>query len=334
MKQLVRQATGALRWEAQPDPTDPEPREALVRPLAVATCDLDLAVLGGGDLIPGTFPLGHEFVARVTAVGEQVEGVAVGDLVSVPFQISCGGCETCLRGLTANCRTVPPLAGYGLGPIGGLEWGGALADHVRVPFADAMLLRLPGTADPTLLASLSDNLTDAYRTVADVRSDDEVLVIGGGSIGVIAAGMARGLGARVRYVDTDEVRCGIAEEYGAAVDQRPLDAPAPPAELVVHTSARATYLRHALGSVSPGGRLVDTGVFWTPSTAVPLFEMYTTGVTLVTGRAHVRRDMGAVLDLITSGRFDPSPVITVQAPWEEAIDALRLPTVKTVITRS
>ena len=334
MKQLIRHSSGRIQWQALPDPADPVPGAALVRPLAVATCDLDIAILRRGDVIPGTFPLGHEFVARVVEVGSGVERVAVGDLVSVPFQISCGTCTNCVHGLTANCQSVPALAGYGLGSIGGLEWGGAFADWVNVPFADAMLLRLPPDADAALLAGLSDNLTDAYRTVAGTRPGDDVLIIGGGSIGVIAAGMALAHGASVRYVDTDETRCRIAEEYGAAVEQRPLDSPTDPAPRVVHTSARPTQLRNALLSVAPGGHLIDTGVYWTPSTSVPLFDMYVAGVTFETGRAHVRRDMEAVHSLIASGRFDPSPVLTVRADWDEAVEALALTTVKTVITRS
>lgn len=334
MKQLMRHATGDLRWEPQPEAPQLDPGQALVRPLAVATCDLDLAVLGNGDLLPGTFPLGHEFVARVIGVGDGVTNAAEGDLVSVPFQISCGSCDHCRGGLTANCLAVPPLAGYGLGRIGGLEWGAALADWVRVPFADAMLLPLPDDADPALHASLSDNFTDAYRTVAGLRPGDDVLIVGGGSIGVVAAGMALALGAEVRYVDTDDERCRIATQYGATVDQRLLDSPIEVSPLVVHTSARATQLRNALLSVAPGGRLIDTGVYWTPGTELPLFDMYTAGVTFVTGRANVRRDMDAVRDLIASGRFDPSPVLTVRAAWEDATEALRLPTVKTVITRN
>ena len=334
MQQLTYLAPRTLAWEDVPEPAIVDAGDAVVRPVAVATCDLDLAVLARQGLIDGPFPFGHEFVGEVVSAGPAVRTVAAGDRVAVPFQISCGECPECRRGLTASCSAVAPLAGYGLGRLGGLGWGGALTDLVRVPFADAMLVPVPTDVDPALLASLSDNLPDAHRTVRDLRPGEDVLVVGGGSIGVLAAGMAVARGARVRYVDTDASRCRIAEEYGARVDQRVLDAPVTPAERVVHTSARPDQLTQAILSVSPGGVLVDTGVYWSRTTPVPLFAMYTTGVTLTTGRAHVRAEMPAVLELVRERRFDPSPVLTVRAPWEYAAEALLQPTVKTVITRA
>lgn len=334
MQQLTYLAPRTLAWRDVPEPDGVAADAAVVRPLAVATCDLDLAVLARQGLIDGPFAFGHEFVGEVVATGSAVRSVAAGARVAVPFQISCGACPECRRGLTASCSAVAPLAGYGLGRLGGLGWGGALTDLVRVPYADAMLVPVPTDVDPALLASLSDNLPDAHRTVRDVRPGEEVLVVGGGSIGVLAAGMAVAAGARVRYVDTDASRCGIAEGYGARVDQRVLDAPVAPAERVVHTSARPDQLVQALLSVAPGGVLVDTGVYWGRTTPVPLFAMYTTGVTLTTGRANARAGMPAVLDLVREGRFDPTPVLTVRASWEDAAEALLQPTVKTVVSRA
>jgi len=103
----------------------------------VATCDLDTAVNQGRAPLPGSYPFGHEFVGDVTDAGAGVQNVAPGDRVIVPFQISCGHCDRCQRGMTGSCRSVPPLAANGLGTVGALEWGGAIADLVRVPYADA-----------------------------------------------------------------------------------------------------------------------------------------------------------------------------------------------------
>src|SRR5262245_48024743 len=102
MQQLTFVEPGKLEWHDVPDPKIQGDGEALVHPIAVATCDLDKMVVRG--IVPATEPLpfGHECVAEVTEVGDAVESVRPGDLVSVPFQISCGECERCRRGQTGN----------------------------------------------------------------------------------------------------------------------------------------------------------------------------------------------------------------------------------------
>src|SRR6476659_5457475 len=134
MQRLVLDGPGALHWDEAPDP-EPAPGQAVVRPIAVATCDIDVGVLQGAYPLPGPYPFGHEGVADVVAVGEGVASVAVGDRVVVPFQISCGTCRPCRRGRTGNCASHPLMSTFGLGEMGGLDWGGLLADLALVPHA-------------------------------------------------------------------------------------------------------------------------------------------------------------------------------------------------------
>lgn len=333
MEHLTYHGPGLLRWEQVPEPRLRSARSALVRPLAVAACDLDAALMDSRVQLAGPFPLGHEFIAVVTEVGEDVETIQVGERVSVPSQISCGHCERCIRGLTANCRAVPPLSSYGLGTLGGLQWGGALSDLVSVPFADAMALPVPDGLAVEDLASLSENMPDAYRTISSAEAGDDILVVGGGSIGLYATGLAQARGAHVTYVDISEDRCALAERLGAHVEHRRLTGPTEPRPLVVHTSADAVQLRNAVLSTDHGGRCVDTGIFFTSDVSLPLLGMYGTGMTFDTGRAHVRADMPAVLAEITAGRFDPSVITTQVVDFADAADALRVPTTKLVLKR-
>ncbi|MDT5077414.1 MAG: hypothetical protein QOJ80_2051, partial [Mycobacterium sp.] len=185
----------ACSWQDAPDPVIQTTSQALVRPLAVACCDLDVWVSQGGlPMAPG-HALGHEGVAEVVEVGADVTSVRVGDRVIVPFQINCGTCTACLRGATGSCASLPLMAMYGMAPIAGLDGGGFMADLVLVPFADAMLVPLPHAIDPVAVASMSDNIPDGWRTVGPYRSrlaalDDgerRVLVMGRLSIGLYAA---------------------------------------------------------------------------------------------------------------------------------------------------
>src|SRR5947209_202173 len=159
MRQLTLVEPQRLEWSDVDYPEREDGRDALVRPLDVATCDLDALIIAGSTPYRPPIAIGHEGVAEV------VEGPSQGALVSVPFQISCGECDRCRRGLTGNCERVPGLPMYGFGAFGG-DWGGFLSDLVRVPYADHMLAPLPEGVSAEAAASVSDNVVDGWRLVA------------------------------------------------------------------------------------------------------------------------------------------------------------------------
>jgi len=163
-----------LAWRDVPVPPPPGRLGAIVHPVAVATCDLDRALALGATPFALPVGLGHECVAEVLEVGERVTDVRPGQLVVVPFQINCGACPPCRGGRTGNCTAVPPLSMYGFG-LGGGHWGGALSDQLLVPFADAMLVPLPGDLEPAAAASVCDNVSDGFRSRARPASRDVVL---------------------------------------------------------------------------------------------------------------------------------------------------------------
>jgi threonine dehydrogenase-like Zn-dependent dehydrogenase len=228
MRQLTFAGVGRLVWEDVPAPQLTSGDDAIVRPVAVATCDLDAALVSGRAPLPGPFAFGHEFVADVIDIGDAVATVRPGDRVIVPFQVSCGRCDACRRGLTASCATAGAGAAYGMAPIARREWGGALSDTVRVPYADAMLVALPAGLVPASVASVSDNVPDGWRAVAPHlarRPDASVLVVGGaGDVALYAVAVAVALGSpHVDYVDTDVRRLAVAERLGANAIERAVD---------------------------------------------------------------------------------------------------------------
>ena len=195
---------------------------------------------------------------------------------------------------------------YGMRPLGG-DWGGALADVLRVPFADAMLVPLPAGAQPEALASVADNVADGYRAVAGplaAAPGEEVLIVGGWarSVGLYAAACALALGAsRVVFADTDPSRL----ERAAALGAEPLEvaAGAWPAKLgrfpiTVDASGDHAGLHAALRSTAPDGVCTSVAIYFEPLTPVPLLELYTRGCTLHTGRVHARSVIPEVLALV------------------------------------
>lgn len=315
------------------------PVQALVRPLAVARCDLDLAFVRGVVPSPSAFGLGHECVGEVIEIGDAVTTVAVGDRVIVPFQLSCGACARCRNGQTGSCQAFPKLAAYGLAPLSGVDFGGAVSDVLRVPFADAMLVALPAGLDPAIAAALGDNAIDGFRTVdrALARAPGAgVLVAGGGavSVGLYAVAAARALGAgEVIYVDPSPERAAIAERLGATAVRA---APAPGLRagrypITVDATSQPDGLRFAIASTDAGGTCTSVGVYF-GDVALPLSEMYTRGIEFVTGRTDARRDLPAAAALATRG-FDLAAVATTIIDWSSAAEAWGEPATKLVVRR-
>ncbi len=327
MEQLTYTAPGRLEWREAGTPSLDSEAAALVRPLAVATCDLDALIIEGASPFPPPFAIGHECVAEIVELGAEVSGLQVGQRVSVPFQISCGACEPCVRGRSSNCAAVPFMSTYGFGPA--VErWGGFLSERVCVPHAQHMLVPVPEGLSSAAVASASDNISDAWRAVAPPLSEEPggaVLVVGGassGSIGLYAAGIARALGSEwVLYVDADEGRRSIAESLGA---QTMAEAPARlgPFPVTVDACADAEGLGLALRSTAPDGTCTSCAIYFGEQPRMPLLEMYTKGITFRTGRANAREAIPHVLDLAASGALRPERVTTHSVPWAHAAEAL------------
>jgi alcohol dehydrogenase len=364
---------GRLEWREVPRPRLHGPHEALVRPIVASRCDGDCLFLFhdfsrvlqlgaalhvidpevhelGRRPFAGPFAYGHECVAEVIDTGDAVRRVAIGQRVVVPWAISCGACATCRRGLTSQCeRKASRLAAYGFGGRTG-GWGGMVSDVLRVPFADAMLVPVPATLSPVTLAGASDNLPDAWRTVAPhLRAEPgaPVLVVGGGArgIGLYAAGLAVALGsAQVDYVDGDPANLAIAERLGAnpiALRPRarwrrgalpPLAARYP---ITVDASNREAGLEFAIRALAPGGVCTAVGFYFRCGTPLPLWHMYLKGARLHVGVSHPGADLPGLLDLVANGRFDPTPVTARVSGWEDSPEAfLDRDAAKAVVARA
>jgi alcohol dehydrogenase len=327
MRAVICTGPDALGWQEVEAPALQSDSDALVRPLAVATCDLDRALIGGETPFPMPVAMGHEGVGEILDAGDGVESVAPGTLVTIPFQVSCGECEACRRGRTGNCRSVQGTAMYGFGAVGG-DWGGFLSDVVRVPWADHMLVPLPAGLDPVAVASASDNIPDAWRSVGPPLEREPgaaVLVVGGagqGSIGLYAAAIAVALGAEtVTYVDADPGRRGLAAKFGAEALE-----PGPerlgPFPITVDAGGEPAGLHLALGSTSPDGVCTSTAIYFGDPVPMPLFEMYLKVTTFHTGRVHARPAIPRVLDLAAGGEFRPQEVTSRVVSWDDAPAAL------------
>lgn len=219
---------------------------------------------------------------------------------------------------------------YGFGFAGG-HWGGAFADELAVPYADAMLVGLPEGIDPAAAASVADNVCDAYRHIGPhlpamlARDPDvRVLILGGAgkrslftpSCPLYAGLVARAMGAKsVCFADTRPSVRAHAERLGMeAVHPRKLRGMSP-FPLVADVSVDALHV--ALKSTAADGVCSSSGGLHR-NARIPFLSMYVRNVTLHVGRTHVRRLIPEVLDLMSGGGLRPEAVTTTVASLDEA----------------
>lgn len=198
------------------------PHGVILRTVSTNICGSDQHMVRGRTTAPAGLVLGHEITGEVIETGPDVEFIKVGDIVSVPFNISCGRCRNCKEGKTGICLNVNPDrpgSAYGYVDMGG--WVGGQAEFVLVPYADWNLLRFPDR-DQALekimdLTMLSDILPTGFHgaVTAGVGVGSTVYVAGAGPVGLAAAASAQLLGAAVVIVgDLNADRLAQARSFG------------------------------------------------------------------------------------------------------------------------
>jgi threonine dehydrogenase-like Zn-dependent dehydrogenase len=252
-----------VRVETVPDPAIQEPTDAIVRVTSSGICgsDLHLYEVMGPFLEPGDV-LGHEPMGIVEEVGAEVEHIRPGDRVVVPFNISCGSCFMCDRGLFSQCETTQVrehgkgAALFGYTKLYGQVPGGQ-AEYVRVPMAHFGPIKVPEGPPDERFLYLSDVLPTAWQAVvyANVPASGSLAIYGLGPIGQMCVRVARHFGAEpIIAVDLVPERLELARKHGAeTVDLRDGD---PVAAILDRTDGRgADSVIDAVGMEAHGAPL-------------------------------------------------------------------------------
>ncbi len=228
MRAVVFAGTRAVAVEDVPDAVLEEPDDVVVRISSSAICGTDLHMYDGRTGATPGLVLGHETLGVVEQVGSAVAMVKPGDRVVIPTHLYCGVCVNCARGLSAACLRVRPGgfgAAYGYAGMG--PYRGAQAELLRVPFADANCIPVPGQPGDELeddLVLLADAFVTGWHAteLAQVSAGATVAVFGAGTIGLLTAYSCLLKGAAEVYVvDAVPERLDKAGEIGAVpVDYR------------------------------------------------------------------------------------------------------------------
>lgn len=225
MKAVVYEAPRTVSVRQVPDARIERPTDVLVRITTTNICGSDLHMYEGRTDLETGRVIGHENLGEVVEAGSAVDRVQVGDMVCLPFNIACGFCANCERGLTAFCLTTNPDpqaagAAYALPDMG--PYQGGQAELLRVPYGDFNCLILPPDARERDRQRDYVMLADTFPTgwhateLACVQPGDTVVVYGAGPVGLMAAysAMLKSASA-VMVVDHQPDRLGLAERIGA-----------------------------------------------------------------------------------------------------------------------
>jgi threonine dehydrogenase-like Zn-dependent dehydrogenase len=327
MRAAVFNGPRSIEVAERPDPEITAPTDAVVRVVLGCVCGSDLWYYRG-ESPHALGPIGHEFVGVVEQVGEEVRGVAEGDLVIAPFKYSDGTCANCRAGWTSNC-----VAGGAFGTDG---MDGGQGEAVRVPFADATLVRVPGSdhSDETMrsLLALSDVMATGHHAAvsAGVRPGSVVAVVGDGAVGLCGVIAARRLGAaRIIALSRNPTRQALARSFGATdiLAERGATAIEAVLELTDRIGVDATLecvgtaqsFATAFGVARSGSMVGFVGV--PHGVEVPIDTMFVRNIGLRGGSAPVRAYIPELLDDVLEGRIHPGRVFDFGTDLEGIADA-------------
>ena len=364
MKAMVYRGPYKVRVEEKDMPKIEHPNDAIVRVTLAAICGSDLHLSHG--MMPDTrvgSTFGHEFIGVVEEVGPSVQNLKKGDRVMVPFNIYCGTCYFCARGLYSNCHNVNPNA-TAVGGIYGYShtcggYDGGQAEFVRVPLADVGPSLIPDWMSDEDAVLLTDACSTGYfgAQLADIAEGDTAVVFGAGPIGLFAARSAWLMGAgRVIVVDQLEYRLAKAREFAfaetlnfAEVDDVVLelkkqtdylgadvaiDAVGAEADgnLTQHVTATKLKLQGgspvalnwAIDGVRKGGTVSVMGAYGPIFSAVKFGDAMNKGLTLRMNQAPVKRQWPRLFEHIRNGYLSPSDIVTHRVPLEHIAEGYHI----------
>src|SRR5580700_2201853 len=302
-------APGDVRVEEAPDPV-PGPGEVVCDVLACGVCGSDVTDWYVAPKLPAV--LGHEPAGVVSAVGDGVTTVAVGDRVAIHHHAPCGECRRCRRGHETLCERFRATR---------LDPGG-FAERVRIS-QDLVgeLLELPDDLDP-ITATFIEPLACVLRAQdrARLRAGDSLLVVGAGANGLlqIAAADARGVEA-VWVREPRPERLARAQDWGAEHHGNEL------VDVAIVCTPKPEAIESAAATVAPGGTLC---LYAPPAPDAPpkldATALYLREITVTASYSAGPADMRSALALIAGGRIKPRALVSHRLPLEETGRALDL----------
>ncbi|MEV4847516.1 alcohol dehydrogenase catalytic domain-containing protein [Micromonospora matsumotoense] len=320
MKAVVYRSARHLEVERR-DPEPPGPGQLRIAVAYTGICGTDLHVYHG-DMdarVGASAVIGHEMSGRVAEVGAGVTGHTVGQPVTVLPTRFCGRCVACRRGNPHICHAMDFL---GVDSPGAMQSSWTVPAELVVPLPDGLPLDEAALVEPVAVA-----VHDVRR--GRVTDADQVVVVGGGPVGVLIATVARQRGARVLLVEPDPFRRAVATGIGIdAVDPGETDVAAlvdartegAGADVAFEVSGSAAGVGTAVDVLTTRGRLVMVAIHPQPR-PVNLHRVFWRELELLGARLYQRDDMVEAVRLVASGAIPARQLISRVVPADAAASA-------------
>lgn len=332
MKAMVYGGPGVREWKEVPDPKIQRPTDVIVKMEATTICGTDLHILKGD--VPAVTPgriLGHEGIGRITELGSDMPGLAVGDKVILSCISACGRCGYCRQGLYSHCLDSEGQSGIGW--IFGHLIDGTQAEYVRVPFAETSVYKIPEGVSDAEGILLSDILPTGFEIgiqYANPKPGDVIAVIGAGPVGLASVMTARLYGpSRVVAVDLDEKRLARARDFGAtdtvnsgAADwKEQVMATTDGLGVDVAVEAVGIPLTFTMTTeiVRPGGRIANVGVHGAP-VPLALQDLWIQNIWISTGLVNTNT-LGMLLKLVAEHQLPADKFVTHRFSFDQFDEA-------------
>ncbi|MBS1259063.1 MAG: L-threonine 3-dehydrogenase [Candidatus Scalindua arabica] len=305
------------------------PRDVLIKVMLASICGTDVHIHDWTRWAQYRFKppriIGHEFVGKVEKIGDEVTQVNVGDRVSAESHISCGDCYQCRNGYSEICKDLRLL---------GVDHDGACADYLTLP---EHVLWKNDPDIPDKWATIQEPFGNAIDTVmAEDVSAKTVLILGAGTIGLFATGIARASGASLIIVsDPNNYRLNISKKMGAHITLNPKKQDITPiileatnnngVDVVLEFSGNNQALNQGLKTITPGGRISILGIYEKQVSIDLNKEVIFKKIRIygITGRK-VFSTWYKTSRFLSSGLVDPSPIITHQFPLKDYEKGIKL----------
>lgn len=209
MKALAKLHPEKGIWMTEAEVPVAGPNDLLIKIRKTAICGTDIHIFQWDEWSQNTIPVpmivGHEYVGEVVDMGQEVRGFEIGDRVSGEGHITCGHCRNCRAGRRHLCRNTVGV---------GVDRQGAFAEYLAIPAFNAF--KIPDNISDEL-AAIFDPFGNAVHTALSFNlTGEDVLITGAGPIGIMAAAVAKHVGARfVVITDVNEYRLQLARDMGA-----------------------------------------------------------------------------------------------------------------------
>jgi 2-desacetyl-2-hydroxyethyl bacteriochlorophyllide A dehydrogenase len=295
------------------------PNEVLVAPISTGVCRTDLEIIDGKiDPAYVRYPivLGHEWCGRVIKVGADVNAIEVGARVVAEGIISCGMCFECLDGNTNRCTTYDEV---------GFTRPGAAAEQIIVKANRIHLIAESVSNESAVLVEPAAVVTQGLLK-AEPKEGSKILVIGDGTIALIAAKLVRTWKpSEVHMLGLKEGQSTLAQKAG--VDHFTTTNSAEKYDLIIDASGASSRISESIRHLVRGGRLLLLA-FTGPQIETPILidDLVNGDISIFASFGYSQTAWKDTVELLNSGELDLTFLVTHRFPlerYQEAIDALR-----------